>query len=339
VSGVADPPRTRVALQMLGTSTLGGYFRGHYALEGPAEQPVGRYVDVSQSLPLPGAHPVLAHSVCTATGDVAQARVVQAVANADVLLPPTDEWLQYFRVPGGSDLCWVELAIMSFNEQTSSVATPRLQILDVTGLGHPDAGLPVGFAGSLFSNYYYLFNGGRQAVWTTANSFDHGMHFEPGHTYALRISNVRTHDHYARTLTGTESSAFQYGIGTLYSRDSTSATWTEQPGRALAFKLVAIPTGGVVGVRPGTGPAFALQVSPNPSHGSAEVTWSGAVGPVVIDVLDARGRRVATSQGGAAGRWQWTARRGSGILPAGVYFVRARDSEGGVVTERLVVIR
>jgi hypothetical protein len=155
----------------------------------------------------------------------------------------------------------------------------------------------------------------------------------------LRISNVRTHDHYARTLTGTESSAFQYGIGKLYARDSSSATWTEQPNRALAFKLVAIPSNVVVGVRPGAGPAFALQVAPNPSHGVAEVTWSGAVGPVSLDVLDARGRRVAGGNGGAAGHWQWTAKRSGGSLPAGVYFVRARDSEGGVVTERLVVIR
>lgn len=339
VTGVADPPPTTVAMQMIGTSSFGGFFRGHFALDGPANLPPARYVDASLSLPLPGPHPVIAHSICTSPGDAGLARITQAVTHADVLLPKTDEWLQYFRVPSVSDLCWIELAIMGNDGSNYLAATPRIQILDVTAAPEPDLGLPSGFTQSLFSNYYFAFNGGRQSVWAIANSFDHTFHFEPGHVYALRISNVRTHDHYARTLTGTESSAFQYGIGKLYARDSSSATWTEQPNRALAFKLVAIPSNVVVGVRPGTGPAFALQVAPNPSHGVAEVSWSGAVGPVSLDVLDARGRRVASGNGGAAGHWQWTARRGNGILPAGVYFVRARDSEGGVVTERLVVVR
>ena len=35
-----DPtPPQRIALQMIGTSSLGGLFRGHYALDGPASQP------------------------------------------------------------------------------------------------------------------------------------------------------------------------------------------------------------------------------------------------------------------------------------------------------------
>jgi hypothetical protein len=234
----------------------------------------------------------------------------------------------------------VELALLSYDPAMSSNINGRVvQILDVTDHPQPDGSLPVGTTQSLFKSDYWTVSGQRQSVWTTANSFDHGMRFEPGHTYALRISNVRTHEHYARTLTGTESSAFQYGIGKLYARDSSSATWTEQPNRALAFKLIAIPANATVGVKPPSAAAFALHVAPNPSHGVAEVTWSGAVGPVSLDVLDARGRRVATSNGGAAGHWQWTGKRSGGNLPAGVYFVRARDSEGGVVTERLVVVR
>lgn len=338
--GVADPPRTSVALQMLGAYTIGGYFRGHFAFEGPEAMPTARFIQSGVSSPLPGAHPVIAHSLCSATGDADQARVAQAVTSVDGLLPRTDEWLQYFRVPSTVDLCWVELAILSYDPAMSSNINGRVvQILDVTGHAQPGADLPESATRSLFKSDFWTVDGARQPIWTTANSFDHGMRLEPGHVYALRISNVRTHEHYARTLTGTESSTFQYGVGKLYARDSTSADWIEAPGRSLAFKLIAIPVAATVGVAPPAAPAFALHVSPNPSHGVAEVTWSGAVGPVSLDVLDARGRRVATGNGGAAGHWQWTAKRSGGNLPAGVYFVRARDSEGGVVTERLVVIR
>ncbi len=340
VPGVADPPSTAIALQMLGTSSLGGGgFHGHFALSGPASMPAARYVDASLTLPLPGSHPVLAHSICAAAGDAAQARVAQAVAHVDGLLPTRDEWLQYFRVPATADLCWIELAIMGYDGARGGGASPSIQILDVTGDPQPEPGLPVGSAQSFFRTDFASFAGARQSIWTTANSFDHGMRFEPGHTYALRLSNVHTHDHYARTLTGAESSAFQFGIGKLYSRDSASATWIEQPNRALAFKLIAIPVTATVGVAPPAAPAFALRVAPNPAHGVADVTWSGAVGPVALDVLDARGRRVASGNGGAAGHWSWTSKRVNGALPSGVYFVRARDSEGGVVTERLVVIR
>jgi len=68
------------------------------------------------------------------------------------------------------------------------------------------------------------------------------------------------------------------------------------------------------------------------------VAWSGAVGPVRFEVFDARGRRVAVNTGGAAGSWSWSIRDSRGqALPAGVYFVHARDSAGGHSVQRVVV--
>ena len=85
-----------------------------------------------------------------------------------------------------------------------------------------------------------------------------------------------------------------------------------------------------------------LRVAPNPSRGSSFVTWSGATGPLRFDVLDERGRRVAEGRGEASaeGRWLWRGTHDDGRpLPAGVYFVRARDDAGHAATERVVLVK
>jgi len=86
--------------------------------------------------------------------------------------------------------------------------------------------------------------------------------------------------------------------------------------------------------------AFALSTSPNPTPGAVRVDWSGAVGPVRCEVLDARGRRVAEGSGGAAGAWTWagTDRDGRAVA-SGVYFVRAHDSAGQISNQRVMVVR
>lgn len=336
IPGVADPPRETVAAMMLSVSSLTGDASGLYSPAGDGSLQAARVVSGTSTFPLPGAHPVLAHSVCSPGGDAEQARVTQAVSRVDAVLTRTDEFLQYFRVPARAQLCWLEFAILGYDPATYQRA-PLVQILDVTTAPTPGDGVPAGLVSSPFRVNYFTFYGGRTSLWAAADAFDHAMVFEPGHLYALRLSHTRGYDHYSRVLTGSESPAFQYGVGSLYAKDSLSTEWVQQPGRALSFKLVAIPVDVVGGPRPAPA-AFALHVAPNPARDAAEVSWSGAVGPVRLDVLDARGRRVATGSGGAAGRWQWAQKRGD-ALPAGVYFVRARDSEGGVVTERLVVIR
>lgn len=336
--GVADPPRSTLATEMLGASSYGGGFLGGYTQAGAASLPTARLWNGSVSSVLPGGHPLLAHSVCTATGDVLQARIAQAVSRTDQVLARTDEVLQYFRVPSHVDLCWLEFAIVPY--QGGFYTTPSVQILDVSEAPTPAYGVPSGLTRSAFIPYYITNLPIPQSLWTTATAFDHVMVLEPGHDYALRISDARAYNHYTRTLTGSEPPEFTSGIGALYTRDSTSAKWVQQPGRALSFKLVGLPTAAVVGV-PRTPPSatFVLRVSPNPTRSIAEVVWSGAVGPVRVEVFDARGRRVATGSGGAAGHWTWSRERQGASLPVGVYFVQARDSEGGHATERIVVVR
>jgi hypothetical protein len=61
-----------------------------------------------------------------------------------------------------------------------------------------------------------------------------------------------------------------------------------------------------------------------------------------VEVLDAQGRRVGGVAGvsGSEGRWLWSGARDDGRpMPAGVYFVRASDGMGRVVTDRVVLIR
>ena len=91
---------------------------------------------------------------------------------------------------------------------------------------------------------------------------------------------------------------------------------------------------------PRAGDGMRLHVSPNPARDLAEVTWSGGVGPVKLRVYDARGRQVASGEGGAAGTWRWTTLGSGGQpLPGGVYFVRAHDSAGDTAAERLIIVR
>ena len=63
-------------------------------------------------------------------------------------------------------------------------------------------------------------------------------------------------------------------------------------------------------------------------------------GRVHFDVFDARGRRVSQGEGGAAGQWMWdgTDRAGRPVAP-GIYFVHARDSQGGRAVQRAVLVR
>jgi hypothetical protein len=72
------------------------------------------------------------------------------------------------------------------------------------------------------------------------------------------------------------------------------------------------------------------------------VAWTGANGPVRFVVLDARGRRVAGGDGGGVreGEWTWNGRGMNGSpLPAGVYFVSARDATGHSASERVVLVQ
>jgi hypothetical protein len=178
------------------------------------------------------------------------------------------------------------------------------------------------------------------AHWAGDFGFDHTLVLEPGRDYWLHVTEGRAMGFYTRVLDGSESGAFTSDIGGFFSRDTSVAGWTARPARALAFKLIGKPAGtnGVPPIAPELG--FALSVSPNPARDIADVRWSGAVGPVRLEVFDERGRRVASSRGGAAGAWQFArASRGGQTLQPGVYFVHARDTAGGHAVQRVVFVR
>jgi hypothetical protein len=95
-----------------------------------------------------------------------------------------------------------------------------------------------------------------------------------------------------------------------------------------------------------TGPREALRVFPNPSAGITEVavTLAHPAG-VRLEVLDVRGRRVATlvdgvrfGEGTQRIGWDGRSSRG-GAVPPGVYFVRMSAAGGEVRTARVLRIR
>ena len=119
----------------------------------------------------------------------------------------------------------------------------------------------------------------------------------------------------ARTLTGSEPPEFTSGIGGFYTRSAGNLAWSAMSGSVLSFKIVGRPTAPVS--VPDVHVAFSLHVTPNPAR---------------VEHLEAHRAH------GAAGSWSWSIRDSRGqALPAGVYFVHARDSAGGHSVQRVVV--
>jgi len=79
-----------------------------------------------------------------------------------------------------------------------------------------------------------------------------------------------------------------------------------------------------------------LPISPNPSHGVANVWWTVPRAALVrVTVLDVQGRQVATLADGLHGPGRYSARwsisSGHGAFSAGMYFVRLQTPEGAFV--------
>ena len=341
LSGVADAPRATITAETVAPYTsFPSTFVATYDLSGSNDLPVARAVPaVGGSRPaLPGAHPVLAHAICDAGGDLQQLSVVQAVSRTDAVLAGLPrELVQRFRVPERVELRWVELAVVPNDYQAYFLDATAVSIHDAAS-GTPPIALPPAYT-TAFIMSYADHSGVNTPHWAGDLGLDHTILLEPGQDYWLHVGEARAMHYHARVLDGSESAAFSADIGGLFTRDTSIAVWTPRPARALSFKLIGKPVA-TVGINPRpSGPSFALQVSPNPAASVADVRWSGAVGPVRIEVLDARGRRVASGQGGAAGSWSFARTgRGGQALSAGVYFVHARDSAGGHAVERVVLI-
>ena len=340
--GVAEAPRETSALEVTGA---GGSFLGYFDPAGVSSEPAARAVAaLGARPPLPGTHPVLAQGLCAGEASLQELRVAQSVSRTDDTLSWKDfQILQRFRVPAAVRLHWLELAValQSSNEFGWNAAT--VEILDAGATPVPGTTLPSPLVQAQFPN-----TGVRGPTWVSDVGFDHTLVLEPGHDYFVLVDRGTATfppgfwsglNFYTRTLTGNENPSFQYGVRELYTRASATGEWTQVANRALSFKLIGLLA------TPESAPpvarnAFRLTVAPNPTRGAAEVAWSGATGPVKLEVLDARGRRVASGVGGAAGRWHWnSADRGGQWLPAGVYLVHARDTAGGHAVQRVVVVR
>ena len=330
LAGVADPPRAQVALEVTQPSSSFIYsFSGHYAPDGDPGMPAARTYGATGELQ--GAHPVVAHALCDGGGTLADLRVVQAVNRADTPVSEAqEEFLQRFRVPEQVEVRWVEVAL---NERTPFYGAPLMVgIAEAAGPGDPGPTMPTPLVESGLVTGFYWQPGPR---WAAPVDFDQVVTLFPNRDYWLTLRTAQDYTIHTHARTASESPEFQYAIRDFHHRALASDPWTPDPAHALSFKIVGTSAGAPGSVPPRAG--FRLTVSPNHAPGSPAVEWSGATGPVRLEVFDARGRRVSSFTGGAAGRWAVSAR--GGALASGVYFVRARDSEGERASERLVVVR
>ena len=130
------------------------------------------------------------------------------------------------------------------------------------------------------------------------------------------------------------------GVENLKRRVEEAVSAATAADQVLAFRIVGRPIAPPEPPPPPPAVAFSMRATPVPAPGSVRVDWSGAVGPVRFEVLDAHGRRVDEGEGGAAGNWMWngTDRNGQAVA-SGIYFVHARDSKGGQVVRQVVLVR
>ena len=346
LAGVAEPPKTTTAIEVLESTYTGSNdLTTSYDPDGAVGLPAA--VSVPGSGSFTGPHPVVAHEICDGGSDVGDLRVAQSVRRTDTSIADRPEELaQRFSVPEPVELRWVELAVsVTSGTTTPTLSAPEMPILPPTYIAITDGvsdpppfEMPPRLAEAPLPVYYsFAYYGSTPApCWAANLDFDQTITLYPGHDYWLYVRNAFPFTLMARTLTGSEPPEFASGIGGFYTRSAGNLPWTAASGSVLSFKIVGRPTAPVS--VPDVHVAFSLHVTPNPARGVAEVAWSGAVGPVRFEVFDARGRRVAVNTGGAAGSWSWSIRDSRGqALPAGVYFVHARDSAGGHSVQRVVV--
>jgi hypothetical protein len=335
VEGVAEPSRVTAAVEFEAGSFSVGTFDAHYDPASASDMPDARVIGPGGVRgPLPGAHPVFAHAVCGGDDDLQQLRVAQSVVRQDLLLSASPaELVQRFRVPEPVELRWVELALGVPTVQTAVPA--MVGIVDGGSLATPAQLMPPPLVEAAYYHYYNT-----QPQWASPFDFDHTIVLQPFHDYWIWVRYAQGHAFFARQATGSEGPDFTANIGALYTRADSGDPWSQQSSQALDFRIVGRPLSSVGVAPPQRADGFALRIAPNPARELSEVRWSGGVGPVRLEVLDARGRRVAAGEGGAAGTWRMAPAAGGGaLLPAGVYFVHARDTAGDHAVERVVIVR
>ncbi|MCC6653362.1 MAG: T9SS type A sorting domain-containing protein [Candidatus Eisenbacteria bacterium] len=332
VSHVAVPPSANGAVDLNVT-----YFNGvgvRYKPLSDQALPVALGYTAGPRTSLPGPHPELGMAICGGDAALQELRLVQSQALTDVVMDSSHaQMAQGFQVPRACRLHWVELALMS---PLNGYAPGELAIFD----GDDVNPLLTTTGPALASASFQSAPGGPS--WVSHFDFDTSLVLQPHHDYWLVVAPANIYKLGAHARTGAEGTDFEQGIRSFWTRSTTFGTWVEQTGRALSFKLIGDTTTAVgVGVSEPAHRALQLAASPNPARGAATLTWNGAVGAVRIEVLDARGRRVASHAGGAngAGQWTWSMAGAGNPLPAGLYFVRATDSQGQAAVARVAVIR
>ena len=349
---VAEPPRSTLAIDT--RSNTNGYYSpltASYAQEGSPEFPAASFIPAGGSTgSLDGSHPVLAHALCSGDDALQSLRVAQSVRRTNVTLGDRPaELVQRFRVPEAVVLRWIEVAEAVVTTGVASAviepdmpapAPPVIAIVDPEGAAGPPTTMPPSLVEATLSTDVY--NGYYGNVpfprWASHLDFDHTIVLQPGHDYWLYLRDASPLTLYGRALTGSEGGDFTAGVGAFHTRTGATAAWTPATDKVLAFKIVGLPIS-PTGVPPHPN-GFLMQVAPNPVNDVAKVTWSGAVGPVRFEVFDPRGRRVGHGEGGAAGTWAWVVTGRDGRpLPAGVYFIHARDTAGGHIVRQVVIVR
>jgi hypothetical protein len=347
IPGVAEPPKNTVAMQFA-TSRWTPPAKGYFTPDGPSALPAATWIDTGGvRTPLPGPHPVLAHAVCAGDTDLASLRVVQGVSRLDVKpFPAPKEFAQRFRVAQQTELRWIELALaevffpyfQQVGEETRffGFSPPVLEVIDGDAMASPSTDMPPPLVEARIQNF-------SQMTWVSHLDFDRTVTLEPGHDYWIYVHDAAATTFFNRRIRGDEPPLFGFGVGPYFARAEAGGDWVQAADQVLAFRIVGRPTAPALPITlsgPHVASAFALSATPNPASGRVRVSWSGAVGPVRFEVIDARGRRVSEGSGGAAGVWSWpgTDREGRAVA-SGVYFVRARDSAGQYSNQRVMIVR
>lgn len=336
LAGVAEPPSSAGALQVEGKNAIQD-FQFLYAQNGDANIPVGFHRNVPGPWStLPGPHGVHALSLCGGDVSAQRLRVAQCVMRTDFVLDATRyEMIQRFRVPRAVRVRWIEVAIDGY-------AVAQYSPTSIGILGPMSATQPISFTlpQSLIESPFYPAY--VSPAWCAPFNFDSTVSLVPGVDYWVHLTNARQFHVRGRWVTGSEGPEFTSAIGPLFSRTEPGVEWTYELNRALCFRVIGDDAGGQLDAdETPVRSLLELRASPNPTRGASTLSWSGATGGVRFEVLDARGRRVASGErgAGASGQWTWSASRAEQPLAPGLYFVRATDDAGHSAFARVVRVK
>src|SRR5262245_1100966 len=241
VSGVAEPPKPQVAMQLRGGGAPTQPFTVFFNPEGPAELPVAIKLNADGTREvLPGPPPVLAHAVCAGDTDLVALRVVQSVSRTDVKpFPAPKEFLQRFRVPQEVELRWIELALAQvFNPYFAQggdepslwfgFQLPVVAVIDGDDMPTPSPDVPSPLIEARLLPF-------ADKAWISHQDFDATVTLEPDHDYWIWVRDAAQTTFLNRRVHGDEPPAFVAGVGPYFARPDTAGAWNQAADQVLAF--------------------------------------------------------------------------------------------------------